>query len=139
MDYYRISEEPFNASKSLKRDGMYRMSVSMATLAIDLMLKSVLYRVNSSSELLIGHNHIGIFREIERCYPKPELYTVVKLSRKYFNDSRYSNNDNFPTFTENLAADFIEYAQQVKDYVDIDCQATLNDLQKSFGKPFYKE
>jgi len=28
----------------------------------------------------------------------------------------------------------IEYAQQVKDYVDVDCQATLEDLQKRFGK-----
>ena len=134
MDYYKISEEPFNASQTLKRDGMYRMSVCMATLAIDLLLKSVLYRVNSSSELLVGHNHIGIFREIEGHYPKPELRTVVKLSRKYFNDSRYSNKDDIPTFTENLAEDFIGYAQQVKDYVDIDCQATLEDLQKRFNK-----
>lgn len=134
MDYYKISEEPFYASQSLKRDGMYRMSVSMATLAIDLLLKSVLYRVNSSSELLIGHNHIGIFREIEEHYPKPELRVVVKLSRKYFNDSRYSNKDNYATFTESLAADFIAYAQQVKNYVESDCQATAEDLQKRFNK-----
>jgi len=135
MDYYKISEEPLNASKSLKRDGMYRMSICMATLAIDLLLKSVLFRINSTSELLVGHNHIGILREIEGRYPKPELRTVVKLSRKYFNDSRYSNNDSFPTFTEDLAADFIAYAQQVKDYVDIDCQATLEDLLKRFKRP----
>jgi len=134
MDYYQIAEEPLNASQALKRDGMYRMSVCMATLAIDLLLKSVLYRVNSSSELLVGHNHIGIFREIESHYPKPELRTVVKLSRKYFNDSRYSNKDNVHIFTESLAEDFIEYAQQVKDYVDANCQATLDDLQKKFLK-----
>jgi len=135
MDYYKISEEPFNASQTLKKNGMYRMSVCMATLAIDLLLKSVLYRINNVSELLVGHNHIGILREIEDQYPKPELRAVVKLSRKYFNDSRYSNNDNISTFTENLAADFIEYAQQVKDYVDTDCMATLEDLQKRFNKP----
>ena len=135
MDYYKISEEPFNAAISLKKDGMYRMSVSMATLAIDLMLKSVLFRLNSTSELLIGHNHIGIFREIENRYPKPELRTVVKISRKYFNDSRYSSSENFPRFTEILATDFIRYAHQVKDYVDTDCQAALEDLQKRFEKP----
>ena len=28
---------------------------------------------------------------------------------------------------------FIEYAQQVKSYVDIDCQATLEDLLKRFN------
>jgi len=33
MDYYNAAEEPFNASVSLKKDGLYRMSVSMATLA----------------------------------------------------------------------------------------------------------
>jgi len=106
----------------------------MATLAIDLLLKSVLYRINNTSELLVGHNHIGMLREIESRYPKPELRTVVKLSRKYFNDSRYSNNDNFSIFTENLAADFIEYAQQVKNYVDTDCQATFEDLLNRFNK-----
>jgi len=135
MDYYKISEEPFNAAKSLKRAGMYRMSVCMATLAIDLLLKSVLYRINSTSELLVGHNHIGILREIESHYPKPELRAVVKLSRKYFNDSCYSNNDSFATFTEDLAADFIEYAQEVKCYIDVDCQATLEDLHERFNKP----
>jgi HEPN domain-containing protein len=132
MDYYKTSEEPFNAAISLEKDGMYRMSVSMATLAIDLLLKSVLYRINNTSELLIGHNHIGILREIESCYPKPELHMVVKLSRKYFNDSRYSSNENFSIFTEALATDFIRYAQQVKDYIDTDCQATFEDLRKRF-------
>lgn len=134
MDYYKIAEEPLLAAPLLKKDGLYRMSVSMATLAIDLLLKSVLYRLDNTSDLLIGHDHIGIFRTIEKRYPRPELRTVVKLSRKYFNDSRYSSNENFPTFTEALAADFIEYTQQVKDYVDIDCQATLEDLQKRFDK-----
>jgi len=134
MDYYKISEEPFNASKSLKENGMYRMSVSMATLAIDLLLKSVLYRLDNTNDLLIGHDHIGIFRTIEKRYPKQELRTIVKLSRKYFNDSRYSNSDNFPMFTENLAATFIEYVRQVKDYVDVDCQANIEDLQARFSK-----
>jgi hypothetical protein len=34
-----------------------------------------------------------------------------------------------------LAADFIVYAKLVKAYVDTECQATLDDLQKKFGKP----
>jgi len=135
MDYYKIAEEPLRAATLLKNDGLYRMSVSMATLAIDLLLKSVLYRLDNTNKLLIGHDHIGIFRIIEKRYPNPKLRTSVKLSRKYFNDSRYSNSENFPSFTESLATDFIEYAQQVKDYIDIDCQATLEDLQQRFSKP----
>jgi len=134
MDYYKIAEEPLLAASLLKNDGLYRMSVCMATLAIDLLLKSVLYRMDNTNDLLIGHDHIGMLRTIEKRYPKRELRTLVKLSRKYFNDSRYSNNDNFPNFTEDLAEDFIEYARQVKDYVDIDCQATLEDLLKKFNK-----
>ena len=133
MDYYKIAEEPLRAASLLKNDGLYRMSVSMATLAIDLLLKSVLYRLDNTNDLLIGHDHIGIFRTIEKNYPKPELRTVVKLSRKYFNDSRYSNSENFLSFTETLAADFIEYAQQIKNYVDTDCQATLEDLKNRFN------
>ncbi|MCL2379085.1 MAG: HEPN domain-containing protein [Defluviitaleaceae bacterium] len=134
MDYYEIAEEPLLAASSLQNDGLYRMSVCMATLAIDLLLKSVLYRMDSTSGLLMGHDHIGMLRTIEKRYPKPKLRTVVKLSRKYFNDSRYSNNDNFPTFTKELAKDFIDYVQQVKDYVDIDCQATLDDFLNRFNK-----
>ena len=42
MDYYKIAEEPLRAASLLKSDGLYRMSVSMATLAIDLLLKSAL-------------------------------------------------------------------------------------------------
>jgi len=41
--------------------------------------------------------------------------------------------DNFPTFTKDLATDFVVYAQQVKDYVDVDCQAKFEDLQKRFS------
>jgi len=134
MDYYKIAEEPLRAASLLKNDGLYRMSVSMATLAIDLLLKSVLYRLDSTGDLLMGHDHIGILRTIEKRYPNPKLRAVVKLSRKYFNDSRYSNSENFFTFTEAIAADFIEYVQQVKDYVDTGCQATIEDLQKRFSK-----
>jgi len=36
-------------------------------------------------------------------------------------------------FTKDLAADFIEYLQQVKEFVDTDCQATIEDLQRRFG------
>jgi len=135
MDYYKIAEEPFLAAPLLINDGLYRMSVSMSTLAIDLLLKSVLYRLENTNDLLIGHDHIGIFRAIEKRYPNPELRTLVKLSRKYFNDSRYSSSENFATFTETLAMDFIEYSKQIKNYVDIDCQASLEDLEKRFNKP----
>jgi len=134
MDYYKIAEEPLRAALLLKNDGLYRMSVCMATLAIDLLLKSVLYRIDNTSDLLIGHDHIGIFRTIEKRYPNPKLRTVVKISRKYFNDSRYSNSENFSTFTEDLAADFIKYTQQVKDFVDNECQATIDDLLSKYNK-----
>ena len=90
MDYYEIAKEPMQAASLLKNDGLYRMSVSMTTLAIDLLLKSVLYRLDNTSDLLIGHDHIGIYRTIEK--------------------------------------------QQIKEYVDTDCQATLEDLQRRFGE-----
>ena len=67
MDYYKLSEEPLKAAFSNKEQGLYRMSVSMSTLAIDLLLKSALSKL-------------------------------------------------------------------IKDYVDNDCQATLEDLQKKFNR-----
>jgi len=135
MDYYKLSEEPLQAAISNKEQGMYRMSVSMSTLAIDLLLKSVLYRMEPTHDLMMGHNHAGIVTFIERVYSKKDVVRrTAKLSRKYFNESRYSRSENFAVFTEELADNFINYAQQIKDYVDNDCQATLEDLQKKFNK-----
>jgi len=135
MDYYKLSEEPMQAAKVNKEQGLYRMSVSMSTLAIDVLIKSVLHRISPDNDLMMGHNHPGILRVIETKYQKKDsIRQVVKLSRKYFKNSRYSNSEDFPVFTENLAEEFISYAQQVKEYVDIECQATFEDLQKRFGK-----
>ena len=117
------------AAITLFDNGLFRMSVSMSTLAIDLLLKSMVFRLDRTSDFLMGHDHIGMFRLIEKRYPKPELRTVVKLSRKYFNDTRYSNNENLSAYTDDFARDFIGYTQQIKDFIDTDCQASLDDLQ----------
>jgi HEPN domain-containing protein len=130
MDYYKLSEEPLLSAKLNKEQRLYRMSVCMSTLAIDVLLKSVLFRIAPDNDLMMGHNHPGILAKIENKYPSSnEVRFAAKLSRKYFKDSRYSNTENLPTFTVNLAADFIGYAELVKDYVDTKCQATLDDLQ----------
>lgn len=135
MDYYKLSEEPLQAALSNKEQGLYRMSVNMSTLAIDLLLKSVLYRMEPTHDLMIGHNHAGIVTFIERVYPKKDnVRQAAKLSRKYFKDSRYSRSENLDVFTEKLADDFINYTNLIKNYVDNDCQATLEDLQKKFNK-----
>ena len=60
MDYYKLSDEPLLAAKVNKENGLYRMSVSMATLAIDMLFKSVLYRVMGDDNLIMGHNHLGL-------------------------------------------------------------------------------
>jgi HEPN domain-containing protein len=136
MNYYNLSEEPLESAQLLMTVGKLRMSISMSTLAIDMLLKSVLFRLDPASDLMTGHDHIGIFRELERKYPCADLRPIVKLSRKYFNTSRYSKSDYLSLFTEGLAEKFLEYALRVKEYVDTDCQATLEELQKKFGKEY---
>ena len=134
MDYYKLSDEPLKAAIVNMENGLYRMSVSMSTLAIDALLKSVLYRIRHDDNLIMGHNHLGIVDAIEVRYPrKDNIRHIAKLSRKYFKDSRYSNSENFPTFTEHLSSAFIDYAHQVKDYVDTECQGTIDDLLQRFG------
>jgi len=133
MDYYKLSEEPLQAAKLNKEQGLYRMSVSMSTLAIDLLLKSVLHRIEPTHDMMMGHNHAGIVTFIEGKYPRKDAVRhAAKLSRKYFKDSRYSRSENLSLFTETLADDFVGYAEIIKDYVDTECQATLEDLQKRF-------
>ena len=140
MDYYRNAEEPLEAAVDLKNLNKFRMSVTMSTLAIDLLLKSVLYRLDPANDLIMGHNHQGILKLLELRYPpsnpgdRDNLRLAVNLSRKYFKDSRYSSAENFLLFDEEMAARLIYYAQLVKNYVDNDCQATLEDLTKKFGK-----
>jgi len=110
MDYYKLSEEPLQAAISNKEQGLYRMSVSMSTLAIDLLLKSVLYRMEPTHDLIMGHNHAGIVTFIENVYSKKDdVRQAAKLSRKYFKDSRYSRLEKLAVFTEELADNFISY------------------------------
>ena len=86
-------------------------------------------------DLIMGHNHVGIVTFIENVYPKKgDVRQAVKLSRKYFKDSRYSRSENLAVFTEELADNFISYTKLIKDYVDNDCQATFDDLIKKFNK-----
>ncbi|MCL1843281.1 MAG: HEPN domain-containing protein [Defluviitaleaceae bacterium] len=135
MDYYKLSEEPLQAAISNKEQGLYRMSVSMSTLAIDLLLKSVLFRIEATHDLMMGHNHAGIVTFIENVYPKnDDIRRTAKMSRKYFKDSRYSRTENLSVFTKELADKFISYTMIIKDYVDNDCRATQEDLQKKFSK-----
>jgi len=70
MDYYKLSDEPLQAARVNKENGLYHMSVSMAILAIDTLLKSVLYRVKRDDNLIMGHNHLGIVDAIEAQYPR---------------------------------------------------------------------
>ena len=81
---------------------------------------------------MLNHNHIGILREIEKKYPSSGLHTVVKMSTKYFKDSRYSNFENLEAFTKEFANEFVGYVNQVKEYVDEKCAATLGDLQARY-------
>jgi len=133
MDYYQLSDEPMQAAKINKDQGLYRMSVCMSTLAIDVLLKSVLHRIAPESDLMLGHNHPGIVAKIETKYPSTnEVRHATKLSRKYFKDSRYSNTENLPVFNEMLASDFLEYVAIIKNYVDVTCRASLEDLQEKY-------
>ena len=86
-------------------------------------------------DLMMGHNHAGILTFIENMYPKKsDIRHATKLSRKYFKDSRYSRAENLSVFTDDLADEFISYVRLIKNYVDNDCCATLEDLKKRFNK-----
>jgi HEPN domain-containing protein len=136
MNYYKLSEEPLQAAISNKEQGLYRMSVSMSTLAIDLLLKSVVYRIDPTHELIMGHNHAGIVTFIENSYKrKNDVRQAAKLSRKYFKDSRYSRTENLTVFTEELADDFISYTNLIKWFaLGLCLDSRLIAVQWTFGR-----
>jgi HEPN domain-containing protein len=76
-----------------------------------------------------SHDVIGMYRELSKqfCGTK-DLTHAVKLSRKYFNEARYSDKEK-DLYSEAFAREFIGYVGDVKDYIDNECVAESGDLE----------
>ena len=134
MDYYSSAVSWFESAKLLEANEFFQQSVSQSCLAVELFLKSKLLIVEPDSELDKSHDSINIYRVLAKHYPtNRDLLPGIRNCRKYFNEARYPYSG-VEFYTKTFAQEFLGYVQAVKDYIDNDCQANLDDLQRKYTK-----
>ena len=132
MDYYVLAEEEIGAIDVLYAAGQYRHSVYHSCIAIELLLKSKLVQIDPTSAFLESHDIINIFKAVQEKYNSTkDLRPVVRFCRKYFNESRYPVSGTV-IYTMEFASQFLQYVKDVKNYIDTECMATLEDLVTRF-------
>lgn len=134
MDYYNNAMGWYESAKFAITGGFYQQSVSQSCLAVELFLKSKLFVIDPNSELDKTHDSLNIFNMLVKKYPtNKNLLPGIRYCRKYFNEARYPYGE-VGIYTEEFAQQFIGYVEAVKDYIDSDCQSSLEDLQRRFDK-----
>ncbi|MCL2362485.1 MAG: HEPN domain-containing protein [Defluviitaleaceae bacterium] len=133
MDFYTNAQETEQSAISLLETGQYRHSIFLACLAIELYLKSKLYLVPHRPELEKSHDIIGLYDALcNRYQPKSDLRPNINICRKYFNEARYPYGGSANIYTKDFAMEFVNIIADVKDYIDNECMATVEDLQKMY-------
>ena len=63
-----------------------------------------------------------------------DLINSIRLCRKYHNEARYSNISKSDLYDLEFASRFIGIVSDVREYIDNECIATLDDLHNKYGK-----
>ena len=135
MDYYQNAQETERAACSLLDNGFFRQSTYMFCLAVELYLKSKLGLVEHSPNIEKTHDIINMYKLLsERFAPRTNLTKAVTRCQKYFNESRYPYMVDARLYTEEFAKEFKEFAASIREYIEDECLATLDDLSIKFGK-----
>ncbi|MCL2813832.1 MAG: HEPN domain-containing protein [Oscillospiraceae bacterium] len=134
MEYYKLAEDKQKVAQLTKDAGFYADSIYASCLAVKFYLKSVMNRVPEAQEFEFTHDVINLYYAIKNKYPSSQdLSEAVKFCRKYNNESRYPYSGT-TVFTDDFAEKFLIYVENVKYYIDEECQANLEDLKNKFNK-----
>jgi HEPN domain-containing protein len=133
VGYYEDALEWEGTAIDLKTCYRYRGSVYMSCLAVECYLKSKVEILDPHNEKLQTHDSIYLYRFLKSKYPSgKDLLGDIKLCRKYHNDTRYSNSANCDLYDEAFATRFIKIVSDVREYINHDCAATMEDLQEKY-------
>ena len=114
MNFYDNAAEVHQAAEILYNNKQFRLSIANSCLAIELYLKSKLHLTEKGEDYAYSHDMINMFLELaKRFNPPEELLQIVKLSRKYFNESRYPHGDT-AVYSDKFAQEFLEYVNKIK-------------------------
>ena len=135
MGYYEDALEWEGTAIDLESCGRYRGSIYMSCLAVECFLKSKIEIIDHSNNKLNEHDSIYFYRLLKSKYPSgKDLISDIRLCRKYHSDARYSNITKADLYDEEFAKRFIQIVADVKRYIDNECAATLEDLQRKYEK-----
>ena len=135
MGYYEDALEWLGTAVDLKDCGRYRASIYMSCLAVECFLKAKVEAVDPDNARLGEHDSIYLYRVLKEKYKsKSDLSKDIVLCRKYHNEARYSNSAKHDVYDEGFVCRFIEIVNKVKDFIDEECIATLDDLADKYKK-----
>lgn len=133
MDLYRNAQETEAAALTLLNAGHYRQCVYFSCLAVELYLKSKLHLVEHHIDLESSHNIIGLYDTLSsRFKSKTNMRPMMVRCRKYFNESRYPYESDISAYTQTFAKEFTDFLANVRNYIDNECIATMEDLQEKY-------
>jgi HEPN domain-containing protein len=134
VNFYDNAAEVHKAAEVLYNNAQYRMSVSNSCLAMELYLKSKLHLTDKGENYAYSHDTINMYIQLaNRFKPDENLLQLVKIGKKYFNESRYPHGDK-AIYTKAFAKEFLDYVEAIKSYIDDVCVGNIDDLQNRFRK-----
>jgi HEPN domain-containing protein len=133
MGYYEDAIEWHGTAVDLKSSGRYRASVYMSCLAVECYLKAKVEMIDPDNAKLAEHDSIYLYRFLkEKFGTKVDLSKSIVLCRKYHNEARYSNTIKPEVYDESFSGEFIDIIQKVKQFIDDECIATIDDLVNKY-------
>ena len=134
MGYYSDAEEWHGTAIDMEACGRYRGAVYMSCLAVECFLKSKVEIIEPYNPRLKEHDTIYLYRLLKEKYPTGEnLLSDIRLCRKYHSEARYSHTANPELYDKAFATRLIDIVRKVKDYIDNECLATLDELSEKFN------
>ena len=135
MGYYDDALEWEGTAVDLETCGRYRGSIYMSCLAVECYLKSKVEFIDPNNPKLNEHDSIYFYRLLKLTYPSgKDIISGIRLCRKYHDDARYSNTTNTDVYDKVFANRFIQIVADVREYIENECAATLEDLQKKYDR-----
>jgi len=135
VDLYENACQTERAAINLLSTGDYRHSVFISCLATELYLKSKLQLVPHDAELETSHDAIRMLAALTKRFPTGrKLKSMIRFCRKYYNEARYPYAGDVSAYTKDFAQQFLEFTATVREYVENDCLATMDDLADKYSK-----
>ena len=136
MNLYDQAEEWHRSAEVSCNNGFYQQTVFQCCMSIELFLKSKLAVIGDSLGLADTHNIIGMYNEISSQFnsKQHDVSEIIKLSRKYFNESRYPYINDFSAFNQEFATQFLDNVITIKNWLDNQCIATQEMMLNKFKR-----